>query len=112
MAQSVERPTLDFSSGHNPRIVGWSPASDSMLSMESAYDSLSPTLSSSLQFTHSHNKYKIKEKQQQNTRHQTNKQKKKHLLISEKIKRYLESKSSHSIYYMAQLAMACIVLTA
>ena len=34
MAQSVENPTLDFSSGHDPRVVGWSPASGSVLSLE------------------------------------------------------------------------------
>ena len=36
VAQSVERPTLDFSSGHDPRVVGLSPRSGSMLSIEPA----------------------------------------------------------------------------
>ena len=33
---SVERPTLDFGSGHDPRIMGSSPASGSTLNMETA----------------------------------------------------------------------------
>ena len=33
-AQSVEGPTLDFSSGHDPRVVGSSPASDFGLSID------------------------------------------------------------------------------
>ena len=41
MAQSVERPTLDFSSGHDPGVVGSSPMSGSALSTEAAEDSLS-----------------------------------------------------------------------
>ena len=36
VAQSVERPTLDFGSGHDPRVVGSSPASGSVLSMKPA----------------------------------------------------------------------------
>ena len=36
MAQSVEWPTLDFSSGPDLRVVGSSPASDSVLNGESA----------------------------------------------------------------------------
>ena len=40
-AQSVERPTLDLSSGHDPRVVGSSLASGSALSVEPAWDSLS-----------------------------------------------------------------------
>ena len=36
MAQSVERLMLDFSSGHNPRIMGSSPISGSALSVEPA----------------------------------------------------------------------------
>ena len=36
VAQSVEHLTLDFSSGHDPRVVGFSPASGSVLSMEPA----------------------------------------------------------------------------
>ena len=34
MAQSVEHLTLDFSSGHDPSVVGLSPKSGSMRSME------------------------------------------------------------------------------
>ena len=41
MAQSVERLTLYFGSGHDPRVMGLSPESDSVLSMEPAYDPLS-----------------------------------------------------------------------
>ena len=33
-AQSVEHPTLDFGSGHDPRVVGLSPASGSALSVD------------------------------------------------------------------------------
>ena len=36
MAQSVECPTLDFGSGHVPRVVGLSPASGSAPSLELA----------------------------------------------------------------------------
>ena len=36
VAQSVECPTLDFGSGRDLRVVGLSPASGSILSMESA----------------------------------------------------------------------------
>ena len=43
VAQSVEQITLDFSSHHDPRVVGWSSVSSSTLSMESAWDSLSPS---------------------------------------------------------------------
>ena len=39
----VERPTLDFGSGHDPRVVGPSPTLGSTLSIESAGDSLSPS---------------------------------------------------------------------
>ena len=35
-AQLVELPTLDFSSGHDPRVVGSSPVSGSVLGMEPA----------------------------------------------------------------------------
>ena len=45
MAQSTEHLTLGFSSGHDLRVVRWSPTADSMLSRESAEDSLSPSLS-------------------------------------------------------------------
>ena len=41
MAQSVECLMLDFGSGHDPSIVGSSPASGSALSVEPAWDSLS-----------------------------------------------------------------------
>ena len=36
VAQSVERPTLDFGSGHDPRVAGSGPTSGSALSMEPA----------------------------------------------------------------------------
>ena len=36
VAQVVEHPTLDFSSGHDLRVVGLSPMSGSMLSVKSA----------------------------------------------------------------------------
>ena len=36
VAQSVKCPTLNFSSGHDLRVVRWSPTSGSMLSTESA----------------------------------------------------------------------------
>ena len=39
VVQSVERPTLDFGSGHDPRVAGSSPASGSTL--EPAWDSVS-----------------------------------------------------------------------
>ena len=46
MAQSVERPTLEFGSGHDPGAVGWSSVSESaMLNVEPAWDSLSLSLS-------------------------------------------------------------------
>ena len=52
MVQSVERPTLDFGSGRDPRVVGLSPTLGSMLSVMPAWDSLSlfllPSLSLSL----------------------------------------------------------------
>ena len=35
VAQSVEHPTLDFGSGLDPRVLGSSPTSGSVLSMES-----------------------------------------------------------------------------
>ena len=37
---SVKHLTLDFGSGHDLRVVGWSPESSSTLSMEPAWDSL------------------------------------------------------------------------
>ena len=36
MALSVEHPILDFGSGHDPRVVGSSPALGSVLSIEPA----------------------------------------------------------------------------
>ena len=41
VAQLGECPTLDFGSGHDPRVVGSSPASGSALGAEPAWDSLS-----------------------------------------------------------------------
>ena len=41
MAQLIKFPTLNFSSGHDFRVVRLSPASGSVLSVESAEDSLS-----------------------------------------------------------------------
>ena len=41
VALSVQRPTFDSGSGHDLRVLGWSPTSGSMLSMESACLSLS-----------------------------------------------------------------------
>ena len=41
MAQSVERPALDFGSGHDLRVVRSSPTLGSVLSTEPAWDSLS-----------------------------------------------------------------------
>ena len=43
MAQSVEHLTLDFNSGHDPKVMGSSPMLRSMLTVEPAYDSLSPS---------------------------------------------------------------------
>ena len=40
VAQLAEHPTLDFASGHDPRVVGSSPVSGSVLSVEPAWDSL------------------------------------------------------------------------
>ena len=60
MARSVKRPTLDFGSGHDPRVVGSSPTLDSMLSMEPAWDSLSLSLCPSPQLVLS--LFKIKRK--------------------------------------------------
>ena len=48
MAQSVERLTLDFGLGHDPRVVGSSPAFGSVLGVEPAWDSLSVSVSLSL----------------------------------------------------------------
>ena len=45
MAQLVERPTLDFGPGHGLRVMGQSPMSGSLLSLESAWDYLSPSSS-------------------------------------------------------------------
>ena len=46
--QSVECPTLDFGSGHDPRVVGLSLELGSMLSVEPASDSVSISLSAPL----------------------------------------------------------------
>ena len=43
MAQLVKRLTLDFGSGHDLRVVGWSCVSGSVLTLASAGDSLSPS---------------------------------------------------------------------
>ena len=40
VAQWVERPTLDFDSGHDPRVMGSSPLLGSALSVDPAWDSL------------------------------------------------------------------------
>ena len=45
MAQSVECLTLDFSSGHDLRVMRLGPVSGSALGVESASDPLSPSLS-------------------------------------------------------------------
>ena len=42
-AQSVKCPTLDFGSGHDLRVVRFTPMSGSELGMEPAEDSLSPS---------------------------------------------------------------------
>ena len=47
VVQLVKHPTLDFGSGHDLRVVRLIPKSDSMLSVEPAADSLSPSLGSS-----------------------------------------------------------------
>ena len=44
VAQLVERLTLDFGSGHGSRVMGSSPESGSVLSVEPAQDSLSHPL--------------------------------------------------------------------
>jgi len=36
VAQAIKHPTLDFGSGHDPRVVGSSPTSSATLSAESA----------------------------------------------------------------------------
>ena len=48
MAQLVEQLTLGFGSGHDPRVMGSSPASGFALNREPPWDSLSPSLSLSL----------------------------------------------------------------
>ena len=48
MIQLVEYLTLDFCSGHNPRVLDSSSLPGSVLSMEPAYDSLSLSLFLSL----------------------------------------------------------------
>ena len=48
MAQLVKHSTLDFSSGHDLRVMGLSPTSDFALGMEPALDSFFPSPSVSL----------------------------------------------------------------
>ena len=43
VAQLIECLTLDFGSGHDPRVIRSSPASGSVLSVEPAWDSFSPS---------------------------------------------------------------------
>ena len=57
MAQSVKHPTLDFSSGHDPRVVGSSPVSGSALIAQSLLGILSH-LFSLLSFSLKTNKLK------------------------------------------------------
>ena len=45
MAQLVESPIFYFSSGYDSVVKGWSPALGSVLSLEYAWDSLSPLCS-------------------------------------------------------------------
>ena len=52
-AQVVERPTLDIGSEHDLTVVNSSPKSSSVLSVEVAWDPLSPSLSASPQLIHS-----------------------------------------------------------
>ena len=47
-AQSVQLPTLDFGSGHDPRVMGSSPALGSALTVQSLLGMLSLSLSLSL----------------------------------------------------------------
>ena len=54
MAQLVKHPTLDFSSGHDLMAVGSSPMSGSVLSVESAWDSLPPSVSAPPGLTSTH----------------------------------------------------------
>ena len=54
MAQSVERPTLDFSSGHDLIVVRSSPTSGSVLTAQSLLGTLSPSLPAPPLRTHSH----------------------------------------------------------
>ena len=44
VAQSIKHPTLDLDSGHDVRVMKFSPVSGSVLSGESAWDSLSPPI--------------------------------------------------------------------
>ena len=62
MAQSLEHPTLDFDSGHFPRVMGSSPGLGSALSVESAYDSLPLPLSPACSLSPSLKRKKKKEK--------------------------------------------------
>ena len=62
MAQSVEHLTLDFGSGHDPRVMGSSPASGSELSVKPALDFLSRSLCPSPPLACSLSERKEKEK--------------------------------------------------
>ena len=53
MAQWVKRPILDFGSGLDLMVVRLSPVSDSVLSVDPAWDSLSPSLCPSPACAHS-----------------------------------------------------------
>ena len=52
VAQSVECLTLEFSSGHDPGVIGLSTMLGCMLSVKPAWDSLSPSLSAFPPLTH------------------------------------------------------------
>ena len=62
MAQPVKRLTLDFSSGHDLTVMRLSPMSGCALGIETAWASLSPSLSHAHVFAHflSQKKKKIK----------------------------------------------------
>ena len=57
MPQSVERPTLDFGSGHSARVVGWSPMEIKILSLSLSL-ALSPARVLSLSLLKKNNKIK------------------------------------------------------
>ena len=64
VAQSVEYPTPDFGSGHYLMVMRLSPASGSVLSVEPAWDSPSPSLFAPPQLLHflSQNKETLKKR--------------------------------------------------